>query len=106
MDDMSLPVPPPAVRPSVKHDGQQRSDDDLTHIYMNIIKYNNILTEKVSNPETSSKIIEDWTDILQHSIAMVVNNKIKGVAPWHRGQDDLCSVSWGELTTKRESGET
>jgi DNA-directed RNA polymerase beta' subunit len=68
---------------------------------MNIIKYNNILTEKVSNPETSSKIIEDWTDILQHSIAMVVNNKIKGVAPWHRGQDDLCSVSWGELTTKR-----
>jgi DNA-directed RNA polymerase II subunit RPB1 len=81
MDDMSLPVPPPAVRPSVKHDGQQRSDDDLTHIYMNIIKYNNILTEKVSNPETSSKIIEDWTDILQHSIAMVVNNKIKGVAP-------------------------
>lgn len=76
-----LPVPPPAVRPSVKHDGQQRSDDDLTHIYMNIIKYNNILTEKVSNPETSSKIIEDWTDILQHSIAMVVNNKIKGVAP-------------------------
>jgi DNA-directed RNA polymerase II subunit RPB1 len=70
-----LPVPPPAVRPSVKHDGQQRSDDDLTHIYMNIIKYNNI-PEKVS--ETSSKIIEDWTDILQHSIAMVVNNKIKG----------------------------
>jgi DNA-directed RNA polymerase II subunit RPB1 len=72
-----LPVPPPAVRPSVKRRATT-SDDDLTHIYMNIIKYNNILTEKVSNPETSSKIIEDWTDILQHSI---VNNKIKGVAP-------------------------
>ena len=26
-----LPVPPPAVRPSVKHDSQQRSEDDLTH---------------------------------------------------------------------------
>ena len=35
-----LPVPPPAVRPSVKHDAQQRSEDDLTHIYSNIIKTN------------------------------------------------------------------
>ena len=25
-------VPPPSVRPSVKHDAQQRSEDDLTHI--------------------------------------------------------------------------
>ena len=33
----ALPVPPPAVRPSVKHDAQQRSEDDLTHIYMNIL---------------------------------------------------------------------
>ena len=32
-----LPIPPPAVRPSVKHDAQQRSEDDLTHILINII---------------------------------------------------------------------
>lgn len=31
-------VPPPAVRPSVKHDAQQRSEDDLSHILVNIIK--------------------------------------------------------------------
>jgi DNA-directed RNA polymerase beta' subunit len=45
-----FPVPPPAVRPSVKHDAQQRSEDDLTHIYRNIIKTNGILKEKLSNP--------------------------------------------------------
>ena len=32
-----LAVPPPAVRPSVKHDAQQRSEDDLSHILVNII---------------------------------------------------------------------
>jgi DNA-directed RNA polymerase beta' subunit len=72
---------------------------------MNIIKYNNILTEKVSNPETS-KIIEDWTDILQHSIAMVVNNKIKGVAPWQRSGRPLQCIM-GRINHKTESsGET
>ena len=32
-----LAVPPPAVRPSVKHDAQQRSEDDLSHIIVNMI---------------------------------------------------------------------
>ena len=32
-----LAVPPPAVRPSVKHDAQQRSEDDISHIIVNII---------------------------------------------------------------------
>jgi DNA-directed RNA polymerase II subunit RPB1 len=31
-----LAVPPPAVRPSVKHDSQQRSEDDISHIIVNI----------------------------------------------------------------------
>ena len=28
-----LAIPPPAVRPSVKHDAQQRSEDDISHIF-------------------------------------------------------------------------
>jgi DNA-directed RNA polymerase II subunit RPB1 len=43
-----LPVPPPAVRPSVKHDAQQRSEDDLTHIYSNILKTNDDLKKKLA----------------------------------------------------------
>ena len=41
--------PPPAVRPSVKHNIQQRSEDDLSHIIINIIKANKTLLEKKTN---------------------------------------------------------
>ena len=41
-----LAVPPPAVRPSVKHDEQQRSEDDISHIIVNIIKANTKLYKK------------------------------------------------------------
>ena len=42
-----LPVPPPAVRPSVKHDAQQRSEDDISHILVNIIKTNKTDLRKI-----------------------------------------------------------
>ena len=35
-----LAVPPPQMRPPVKHDASQRSEDDLTHILVTIIKTN------------------------------------------------------------------
>ena len=44
-----LAVPPPAVRPSVKHDSQQRSEDDISHIIVNIIKANKTLQEKLQH---------------------------------------------------------
>ena len=34
-----LAVSPPSMRPSIKLDAQQRSEDDLTHIMINIINY-------------------------------------------------------------------
>jgi DNA-directed RNA polymerase II subunit RPB1 len=43
-----LPVAPPCVRPSVKKEGQQpRSEDDLTHKYIDIIKCNRMLKQKL-----------------------------------------------------------
>jgi DNA-directed RNA polymerase II subunit RPB1 len=95
-----LPVPPPAVRPSVKHDAQQRSEDDLTHIYSNIIKTNNILMEKLTIPDTPATVIEGWTAILQHSIAMIVNNKIKGVAPMAQRSGRPLQCIMGRLNSK------
>ena len=74
-----LAVPPPAVRPSVKHDAQQRSEDDLTHIYCNIIKTNKTLQEKIEN-NAAGNIIEDWSTVLQYYVATQVDNKIPGVA--------------------------
>ena len=72
-------VAPPAVRPSVKHDAQQRSEDDLTHILVNIIKTNKTLFEKIQN-NAPANVIEDWTTVLQYYIATQVDNKIPGVA--------------------------
>jgi DNA-directed RNA polymerase II subunit RPB1 len=95
-----LPVPPPAVRPSVKHDAQQRSEDDLTHIYSNIIKTNNILREKLANPDTHPNVTEGWFTILQHSVAMIVNNKIKGVAPMAQRSGRPLQCIMGRLNAK------
>ena len=57
-----LAVPPPAVRPSVKHDAQQRSEDDITHIIVNIIKTNKMLMEKMKN-NAAENVIEDLTNL-------------------------------------------
>ena len=73
-------VPPPCVRPSVKHDAQQRSEDDLSHIIVNIIKANNTLQDKI-NINAPSNIIDDWTTMLQYYVATCVDNKIPGVGP-------------------------
>ena len=74
-----MSVPPPAVRPSVKHDSQQRSEDDLSHILVNIIKTNKTLQEKIQN-NAPANVIDDWSTVLQYYIATQVDNKIPGVA--------------------------
>jgi DNA-directed RNA polymerase II subunit RPB1 len=75
----TMAVPPPAVRPSVKHDAQQRSEDDLSHILVNIIKTNKTLQEKIQN-NAPANVIDDWTTVLQYYVATQVDNKIPGVA--------------------------
>ena len=97
-----LPVPPPAVRPSVKHDAQQRSEDDLTHIYRNIIKTNGILREKLANNDTHANVTEGWYTILQHAIAMIANNKIKGVAPMAQRSGRPLQCIMGRLNSKMD----
>jgi DNA-directed RNA polymerase II subunit RPB1 len=74
-----LAVPPPAVRPSIKMDGQQRSEDDISHILVNIIKANKTLQEKIQEG-ANSNIIDDWHTVLQYYVATQVDNKIPGVA--------------------------
>jgi DNA-directed RNA polymerase II subunit RPB1 len=74
-----LAVPPPAVRPSVKHDSQQRSEDDISHIIVNIIKSNKTLLDKIQQ-NAPDKVIEDWTTVLQYYVATMIDNRIPGVA--------------------------
>ena len=73
-----MAVPPPAVRPSVKMDSQQRSEDDLSHILMSIVKTNKMLQEKILK-NAPSNVIDDFTTLLQYYVATQVDNKIPGV---------------------------
>src|SRR6056300_1506107 len=94
-----LPVPPPAVRPSVKHDAQQRSEDDLTHIYSSIIKNNTDLAEKIAN-NASQNVIDQLVDTLQYLIAMIVNNKIKGAEPMAQRSGRTMNCIMSRLNSK------
>ena len=94
-----LPVPPPSMRPSVKHDAQQRSEDDLTHIYSNIIKYNRDLADKIAN-EASTNVIEGLSTQLQYFIAMIVNNKVKGADSLRQRSGRPLQCITGRLNSK------
>ena len=59
-------------------DGQQRSEDDISHILVNIIKMNKTLQEKI-NDKSPQKVIDGWHDVLQYYVATQINNNIPGV---------------------------
>ena len=79
-------VPPPAVRPSVKMNALQRSEDDLTHILAQIVKVNNLLKEKIQNKsniseKTRDTPIQTYWGLLQHYIHCFVNNDSPNIPP-------------------------
>ena len=84
-----LPVPPPHVRPSVRQDGNQKAEDDLTHKLSDIVKTNNSLKDKIndSNRDTGkdtvdmANIIDEWHQLLQYHVATLVDNEIPGLPP-------------------------
>ena len=87
-----LPVPPPAVRPSVKQDNSQRMDDDLTHKLADIIRYNESLKIKI-NKGVKPEIIQDWTNMLQYHVATLVDNEIPSISQaTHRSGRALKSI--------------
>jgi DNA-directed RNA polymerase II subunit RPB1 len=76
-----LPVPPPAVRPSVQQDNNQRKEDDLTHKLTDIIKKNDSLRQKIQDGNNEQRIIDDYTDVLQFHVATLIDNEIPGIPP-------------------------
>jgi len=76
-----LPVPPPYVRPSVRHDGQERSEDDLSHILIQIVKTNNSLRDKMLNPAVSPTTLDEEHIVLQYYVFSLVDNKMHGAQP-------------------------
>ena len=74
-----LPVVPQSVRPSVRQYNNQRYEDDLTHIYNDIIKANNRFKAKLSNsvPISSEHLALHNLEI-QHHISTLFSNEGKG----------------------------
>ena len=75
-----LPISPPVVRPSVISDTSQRSEDDLTHKYVDIIKANKDLKKKVDN-DADKETIEIYRSILQYHVATLIDNDISNINP-------------------------
>ncbi len=71
-------IPPPSIRPSVKHDTNLRSEDDLTYKLLDIVKANNMLKNKNFGKD---KYIKDYIDYLQYNVTTLFDNEIKGIPP-------------------------
>lgn len=71
-------VPPPAMRPSVRAESGKYSDDDLTYKLNEIIKFNNLLRQKISSNSKPS-LIEDCWQLLQYHVATYIDNEISNI---------------------------
>ena len=77
-----LPVVPPSVRPSVRQYNNQRSEDDLTNKYYEIIKSCQDLRNKLAkNVNISPEQIKSYVNQVQHNVITLFNNDIKGIPP-------------------------
>jgi DNA-directed RNA polymerase II subunit RPB1 len=73
-----LPIPPPQVRPSVIQDNNTRSEDDLTHKLMEIVRTNIQLKRQEENG-APQHIINEHTDLLQYHIPTYFDNTVAGL---------------------------
>ncbi|ELY50707.1 DNA-directed RNA polymerase subunit A' [Natronorubrum bangense] len=88
-----LPVPPVTTRPSITLDNGQRSEDDLTHKLVDIIRINQRFME---NREAGAPqlIIEDLWELLQYHVTTFMDNEISGTPPArHRSGRPLKTLS-------------
>jgi DNA-directed RNA polymerase subunit A' len=75
-----FPVPPVTMRPSITLETGERSEDDLTHKLVDIVRINKRLKENI-DLGAPDFIIKDLWELLQYHIATYINNEISGVPP-------------------------
>jgi len=94
-----LPVPPVTVRPSITLETGERSEDDLTHKLVDIVRINKRLAENMDlgAPEF---IIQDLWELLQYHVATYMNNEISGVPPARHRSGRILKTLTQRLKTK------
>ena len=75
-----LPVPPVTVRPSITLETGERSEDDLTHKLVDILRINQRLTENME-AGAPQLIVEDLWELLQYHVTTYFDNEASGVPP-------------------------
>jgi DNA-directed RNA polymerase subunit A' len=88
-----LPVPPVYVRPSITLESGIRSEDDLTHKLVDIIRINQRLKENI-DAGAPTLIIQDLSELLQYHATTYFNNETSGIPPArHRSGRALKTLS-------------
>ncbi|MBS7649807.1 MAG: DNA-directed RNA polymerase subunit A' [Candidatus Bathyarchaeia archaeon] len=75
-----LPVPPVSVRPSITLESGIRSEDDLTHKLVDIIRINQKLGEALESG-VPINIIQELHDLLQYHVTTYIDNEVSGLPP-------------------------
>ena len=75
-----LPVPPVTARPTITLESGQRSEDDLTHKLVDIIRINQRFAQN-RDAGAPQLIIEDLWELLQYHVSTYYNNEIAGLPP-------------------------
>lgn len=75
-----LPVPPVTVRPSITLETGERSEDDLTHKLVDILRINQRLKENME-AGAPQLIVEDLWELLQYHVTTYFDNEASGVPP-------------------------
>ncbi|MEM4723688.1 MAG: DNA-directed RNA polymerase subunit A' [Candidatus Hadarchaeum sp.] len=75
-----LPVPPVTVRPSITLESGVRSEDDLTHKLVDIIRINQRLAENIE-AGAPHLIVEDLWELLQYHVTTYFDNAVSGIPP-------------------------
>jgi DNA-directed RNA polymerase subunit A' len=88
-----LPVPPVYVRPSITLESGIRSEDDLTHKLVDVIRINQRLKENIE-AGAPTLIIQDLSELLQYHVTTYFNNEASGIPPArHRSGRALKTLS-------------
>ena len=88
-----IPVPPVYVRPSITLESGIRSEDDLTHKLVDIIRINQRLKENM-DAGAPTLIIQDLSELLQYHVTTYFNNEASGIPPArHRSGRALKTLS-------------
>ncbi len=88
-----LLIPPVCVRPSITLDSGIRSEDDLTHKLVDVIRINQRLKENI-DAGAPQLIVEDLWELLQYHVTTFFNNEVSGIPPArHRSGRALRTLS-------------